>query len=397
VLGCSINVSAATLTVAWDPVDEPGVAGYFLTYGTEPGRVDVAVDVGQNTSWQIRDLPSGQQYYIRVAAYSAEGVGTYSNEVNGLSRDPAGPGIGPLSFEAPTPANVLGGLRLSWTVIDASGRPADYQFLRVPQATGVETVVQDYARTASYHWIPGPDEAGTYTITARARTPSSAGAAEATVTSTAFTINQPRSVTDGSRMQLTGVTDEGWSSLPTVAGRSYCAQITPSPTAVDRATPSIEAQRPGRSILGSGSGTDARACFVAAADERVILRVTQSDTGPRSYQMRLAETTLWADWFFIGGDYSSFTLLRNAHSTSVLTTITWRDTSGTVVGQVATSIPPGGVAYYDARMTTNGSALAGSVEIGHNGPPQAVVGSQTTLSAVTGQSFDAFLTQRRGW
>jgi hypothetical protein len=35
--------------------------------------------------------------------------------------------------------------------------------------------------------------------------------------------------------------------------------------------------------------------------------------------------------------------------------------------------------------------------VAHDGGPQAIVGSQTTLSALTGQSFDALFSPRNAW
>ena len=42
-------------------------------------------------------------------------------------------------------------------------------------------------------------------------------------------------------------------------------------------------------------------------------------------------------------------------------------------------------------------AFAGSVQIAHSGSPEAIVGSQTTLSTSTGLSFDTLFFQRHAW
>ncbi len=109
----------------------------------------------------------------------------------------------------------------------------------------------------------------------------------------------------------------------------------------------------------------------------------------------MAETTLWTNWFFIGGSYSSFTLLRNTTDVPVHAAITWRASTGVIVGSDGDD-PPYGLVAYDARTSTS-LATAGSVEIGHDGEPQALVGSQTTLSGATGLSFDALMMQRLPW
>jgi hypothetical protein len=66
-----------------------------------------------------------------------------------------------------------------------------------------------------------------------------------------------------------------------------------------------------------------------------------------------------------------------------------------VVGTRTVAIPARGVSFYEARANTDGTAAAGSVEVAHDGEPDALVGSQTTLSPATGLSFDTITMQRR--
>ena len=137
------------------------------------------------------------------------------------------------------------------------------------------------------------------------------------------------------------------------------------------------------------------ACFVAPVTEAALVLVVQADAAPRSHLLDVAETTLWANWFFIGGTYSSYVLVRNTSDAGVHATITWRAAdSGAVVGTLTETIPPGGVVFHDARAATDGTAASGSVEIGHDGDPDALIGSATTLSATTGLSFDTIAMQR---
>jgi hypothetical protein len=171
--------------------------------------------------------------------------------------------------------------------------------------------------------------------------------------------------------------------------------VTPDATAVTGATPALMAHRAdGTTALDSSAGTAAR-CFIAPADETALLHVTQADGASRSYRLTVVETTLWADWFFIGGDYASYTMLRNTTAAPVAATITWRSLAGDVIGAEMVTLPASGVIFRDAREATSGGTPAGSVEIAHSGEPQALAGSQTTLSATTGLSFDTVLAQRR--
>jgi hypothetical protein len=102
---------------------------------------------------------------------------------------------------------------------------------------------------------------------------------------------------------------------------------------------------------------------------------------------------MWASWFFTGGSYSSYTQLRNTTPNPVGVRITWRTQAGVVAGSAALIIPSNGIVYYDAR-TMAPSAISGSVEVAHEGGPQALVGAQRTISVPAGLSYDAVLRQR---
>jgi hypothetical protein len=199
---------------------------------------------------------------------------------------------------------------------------------------------------------------------------------------------------DRSSFTLANASAEMWSAVETVGGRSYCAELAAGANAQEAATPVVTALRAdGTTILAGGGSGDTHACFVAPVNETTLIKVAQADASVRSYRLRLIESTLWSNWFFVGGTYSSYTLLRNTGDADINATITWRADSGAVVGSFVTVVPAHGVVYYDARTMTT-AALAGSVEVGHDGPPQGLVGSQTTLTPSTGLSFDTVMMQR---
>ena len=53
---------------------------------------------------------------------------------------------------------------------------------------------------------------------------------------------------------------------------------------------------------------------------------------------RFVETTLWANWYFVGVDYSSYTLLRNTTNTALTVDIRWVDSSGAAGPDRAVSV-----------------------------------------------------------
>jgi hypothetical protein len=71
---------AAPVRVEWDPSPDPGVVGYRVYVGTEPGRYTETYEVGAKTSFEYQGA-LGQTYYFAVAAYTAAGI------LSGLSEE----------------------------------------------------------------------------------------------------------------------------------------------------------------------------------------------------------------------------------------------------------------------------------------------------------------------
>jgi hypothetical protein len=81
-------VPAGDITLAWDPVIEPVLAGYKLHYGQMSRSYDIVIDVGLKTTYQVTNLPAGI-YYFAATAYDTEGVESgFSNEVSATLTSP---------------------------------------------------------------------------------------------------------------------------------------------------------------------------------------------------------------------------------------------------------------------------------------------------------------------
>lgn len=80
---CSVRiVNAGRITLEWDPVTHPDLAGYMVYYGTFSEDYDESVDVGNWTSVTIEGLEEDVTYYFSVSAYGVNGEESeYSNEV----------------------------------------------------------------------------------------------------------------------------------------------------------------------------------------------------------------------------------------------------------------------------------------------------------------------------
>lgn len=216
---------------------------------------------------------------------------------------------------------------------------------------------------------------------------------------------------------LPTATPDRYYDASVVATRSYCAEATAAETETGQTDPVLVVylDSGGTTPIGADTGTTtepkgltaARVCFIAPATQTVYIKLSPAvGAEDLAYSLRFVETTLWANWFFVGGDYSSYTLLRNTTNTAVTVDLRWRSDAGPLVAtRLAQTIPANGVLYIDARaagvlscpfpMTC--TTLAGSVEVAHTASPEAIVGSQTTLASSSGLSFDTLLFQRRAW
>jgi hypothetical protein len=144
-----------------------------------------------------------------------------------------------------------------------------------------------------------------------------------------------------------------------------------------------------------------RVCYVAPVTDTENVLVTQSSFAPgasMSFRVRVVDTTLFSNWFFLGGDYSAYTLLRNTMRDSVNYTINWRNGAGAIVATQTGTLAGNASTYVDARTKAGAlGAVSGTVEIAHNGSPDAIMATTTVLSATTGLSFDTFFSKRASW
>jgi hypothetical protein len=81
------------ISLAWDPVTDPDLAGYKLHYGTAPNTYSSSVDVGMATqsgnavTYTLAGLTQGQTYFIVVTAYdTSKTESLYSNEIPGVAK-----------------------------------------------------------------------------------------------------------------------------------------------------------------------------------------------------------------------------------------------------------------------------------------------------------------------
>ena len=77
------TVQSAQVTLAWNPVTHPDLAGYKLHYGDTSGSYPNHLDTGPNTTYTVTNLQDGGTYYFAVTAFDSSGNESgYSNEVS---------------------------------------------------------------------------------------------------------------------------------------------------------------------------------------------------------------------------------------------------------------------------------------------------------------------------
>ena len=77
------NNYSAQVTLSWDPNKEDNIAGYKIYYGNSSGNYGSNIDVGNRTSYTIKDLETAKIYYFIVTVYNTNGSeSSYSAEVS---------------------------------------------------------------------------------------------------------------------------------------------------------------------------------------------------------------------------------------------------------------------------------------------------------------------------
>jgi hypothetical protein len=86
------RLSAASLTLAWDPNTEPDLAGYKVYYGTRSDDYDVAIAVGDVIQYTVWGLEPETRYYLALTAYDTSwNESDFSWEVSAITGDDPAP------------------------------------------------------------------------------------------------------------------------------------------------------------------------------------------------------------------------------------------------------------------------------------------------------------------
>jgi hypothetical protein len=74
---------SSTVTVAFDPVEDPGVIGYRIYYGHVSREYTDSMDIGSQNVYTLTGLRPGLIYYLAVTSYDADdNESVYSQEIS---------------------------------------------------------------------------------------------------------------------------------------------------------------------------------------------------------------------------------------------------------------------------------------------------------------------------
>jgi hypothetical protein len=210
-----------------------------------------------------------------------------------------------------------------------------------------------------------------------------------------------------------GTSPARWYTADVSQGRSYCVETGLAPSSnywmADTRLTIFAAD--GSTQLGTNDQADtepaltrgSRVCWISPGHGWFFAKVEGSGAqGPsvvRNVTLRAVETTMWSPWFFQAGDYNAFVLMRNTTELPVNFTVTWHNAAGVQVGTYSgTAAAHAGVALNSRVYVSNPETnSAGTVDVAHDGSPEALVGQVTTISGSTGINFDSPFHQRRPW
>jgi len=203
-----------------------------------------------------------------------------------------------------------------------------------------------------------------------------------------------------------------WYRVGLIAGRSYCVITVPTGDGFNDTVTDVYSDAVGTVLVSNNddnfnepiSGRHSRNCFIysAANTSEARLKVTLFSPGDTLIRFKMVDTALNGPWFFVESatSYNAFIEIGNTTNTAVSVTVTIRNPAGATIGTPQTVAIAGygntalNVVSSFGTTVANGS---GSVQVAHNGAPGAIVANVTTLSAMTGLSFDAPLTRRQNW
>lgn len=148
--------------------------------------------------------------------------------------------------------------------------------------------------------------------------------------------------------------------------------------------------------IAEGSNGDQKRIIPSVTDSYRIELHNNSANAVSIYVM-VVETTLFSPWYYVypTEGYDAFVEIRNNTTSSLTVVVTAHDSGGVPLSR-SVILPANGNSVITVSSLGVVSGF-GSVQISHSGGPGAICANTTTLSPITGLSFDAPFTPRMTW
>ena len=145
----------AQVTLIWDPVTHPDLAGYKIHYGNSSRNYVVSTDVGNQTSWTISNLIDTEPYYFAATAYDIYGnESDYSNEVSYSSVNNS-PVLNPIGTKATIEGQLL---QFTVSATDPDGDALSYSVSYLPTGAAFNSA------NCTFSWKPSVGDLGDYSV-----------------------------------------------------------------------------------------------------------------------------------------------------------------------------------------------------------------------------------------
>ncbi len=158
VLVAGMPASAGSISIAWDPVSHPALAGYRVHYGTATGSYSQQLNAQLSTSAVLEGLADCTMHYIAVKSYNGEGTQstTFSNEVVGWPR--------PVLASA-SPTELARGTQVALTINGTNFRPGSTLQINAPGVSIQSATVESCQRIVAVVAVSGSAPLGASTLT----------------------------------------------------------------------------------------------------------------------------------------------------------------------------------------------------------------------------------------
>jgi hypothetical protein len=210
---------------------------------------------------------------------------------------------------------------------------------------------------------------------------------------------------------------ERWYKVALVAGRSYALYSWAPSTSPSDAPVNLSAaffldngttMAPGQvsGVLEPSVsvtlhvGANAAIIPTTSGTFRIKVSIPAIPANPITVHSLLLETTLFSPWYFKSAPngYDAFVEIRNNTNAGVEVRVTAYNPAGAVVGTPQTVLLNGnGGTFVQISSFGVTDGQSGTAQIAHDGTPGAIAANITTLSAMTGLSFDSPFTPRMVW